>query len=94
MNKHYYIYIHFDNIFKYENKLKDEALLKVFTWLINGEAIFTNGQRILAENSPNSEIFNGWVSDDLVLGDELFSKALRKFATCLSIDNKWCRKSL
>ena len=69
-------------------------MLKVFTWFINGEAIFTNGQRVPARNSPKSAIFNGWVSDDLVLGDELFSKGLRKLATCLSIDNKSCRKSL
>ena len=58
----------------------------------NGNSVFNNGPRSLPRNPPDCIILNNWVFDTLILAYELFVKALRRFATCLSVYNNLCGK--
>ena len=58
------------------------------TVLANGLiAFFINGPNNLPRNPPYCIILDNWVFDDLISADEWFAKALRRFETCLLVNN-------
>ena len=57
------------------------------TFFIGGNRVFSNGPRSLPRNPPYCIILDSWDFDSLILTDKLFAKALRRFATCLLINN-------
>ena len=54
---------------------------------IKGNPAFSNGPSNLPKNPPDWIIFDNWVFDNLILADELFAKALRRFETCVLVNN-------
>ena len=48
---------------------------------------FSNGQRSLPTNSSDCIILNNWIFDNSISVDELFTKALQRFATYLLVIN-------
>ena len=48
----------------------------------------------LPRNPPNCIIFEICVFDKLILAKKLHSKTLQSFATCLSVSNNLCEKSV
>ena len=56
-------------------------------FLINGNPVFSNGPRILPRNRTDCVILDIWVFDNLISVDDLSAKALRRFATCLLVNN-------
>ena len=61
------------------------------TFSTNDKPIFSNDRRSLWRN-PFGYFLDSWVSDDFVLATKLFGKALRRFATSLSVSNNLCEK--
>ena len=60
------------------------VLIAIF---INGNRAFSNGPRSLPRNPPDWIILDNWAFDNLISVYELFAKALRRFATCLLVNN-------
>ena len=63
------------------------TLLAKATFFINDNPVFNNGQRSLPRNPPYCIILDNWVFDSIISVDELFAKALRRLATCLSVND-------
>ena len=59
----------------------------LITFGIIGNPAFSNGPSNLPKNPPDYIIFDNWVFDNLILADELFAKALRRFETCVLVNN-------
>ena len=59
----------------------------LITFFINGNPVFSNGPRSLPRNPPNCTIFDNWVFDRLISVNDLLAKALRRFVTCLLLNN-------
>ena len=59
----------------------------LITFFINGNPVFSNGLRSLPRNPPDYIILGNWVFDNLISVDKYFAKALRRFATCLLVNN-------
>ena len=57
------------------------------TFFINGNPVFSNVPRSLPRNPPNCTILDNWVFDNLISVEDLLAKALRRFSTCLLINN-------
>ena len=55
----------------------------LITHFINGNPFFSNGPR----NPPDYIILDNRFFDNLISADELFAKALGRFATCLLVNN-------
>ena len=53
-----------------------------------------DGSCNLPRNPPDWIIFDNWVFDNLISKDELFAKDLRRFETCLSVNNNLWGKSV
>ena len=62
------------------------------TFFINGSPVFNNGSRSLPRNPPNCTILDNWVFDNLISVEEIFSKALQRFGTCLLVINNFWGK--
>ena len=62
------------------------------TFFINSKPVLTNRPRSLPRNPPNCTILDNWAFDSLILTDELFTKAFRRFATCLLTNDNLCGK--
>ena len=60
------------------------GLIKFF---INGNPVFTNGPRRLTRNPLNCIILDNWAFYKLTSVGELFAKVLRRFTTCLLVNN-------
>ena len=58
----------------------------LITFFINGKPVSSNGPSNLQINSPDCIIFDNCVFDNLILADECFAKALRRFKTCLLVN--------
>ena len=58
----------------------------LITFFINSNPVFSNGRRS-PRNPPDCIILDNWVFDNLIPADELFAKTLRRFATCLFVNN-------
>ena len=71
------------------NPKEIETLLAngLITFFINGNSVFSNGPSNLPRNPPDCIILDNWVFDNLISVDELFAKDLRRFETCLSVNN-------
>ena len=61
----------------------------VITSFINNNPAFSNGPSNLPKNHPDCIIFDNWVFDNLILADELFAKALRRFEICVLVNNNF-----
>ena len=48
---------------------------------------FGNGLSNLPRKPPDCIIFDNWVFDNLISADELFAKDLRRFETCVLVNN-------
>ena len=60
------------------------------TFPIRGNTVFSNGPKSLPRNPPDCPILNSWVSDNFILAEELFGKALQSLETCaLVTKNVW-----
>ena len=57
--------------------------------IINVNPVFTNGPRNLPRNAPDWIILDNWVLDSLMSVDDFLAKALRKFATCVLVNNNF-----
>ena len=66
----------------------------LITFFINGNPVFSNGPSNLPKNPPDCIILDNWVFDNLISADEWFAKALRRFATCLLVNNNIWGKSV
>ena len=55
------------------------------TFFIKGNPAFSYGSRSLPRRPPDCIILVNWVFDSLTLVDDLLAKALRRFATCVSV---------
>ena len=64
----------------------------LITFFINTNPVFDNVPRSLPRNPSDYIILDNWVFDNLISADELFAKALRRFATCLLVNTNSCRK--
>ena len=62
------------------------------TFFINGKLVLSNRPRSLPRNPPYCTILDNWAFDSLILTDELFTKAFRRFATCLLANDNLCGK--
>ena len=51
---------------------------------------FNNGPRSLPRNPPDCYILDNWGFDNLIPAEELFVKALQRFATYLIVNNNSC----
>ena len=65
------------------------GLITVFR---NSNPVFSNGPRSLATNPHDCTILNNSVFYNLISVAELFAKDLRRFATCLLLNNNSCGK--
>ena len=74
------------------NGIKKLLANGLVTFFIKGNPFFSNGSRNLPRNLPSCINLNNWVLDNLTSIDELFAKALRRFATCLLVNNNSCEK--
>ena len=59
----------------------------LITFFINGNPVFSNGPRSLLRNPPDCIILDIWVFDNSISVDDLPPIALRRFATCLLVNN-------
>ena len=59
----------------------------LLTFFINGNRVFSNWPRSLLRSPPTCVILENWVFDNFMLVDDLFAKALRRFSTCLLVNN-------
>ena len=64
----------------------------LITFFIKGNPVFSNGSSNLPKNPPDYIIFDNWVLDNLISVDELFAKTLRRFKTCLLVNNNFWGK--
>ena len=62
------------------------------TYFINGNPVFSVGPRSLPRNPLDCIILDNWIFDNLMSVDKLFAKALRRFTTCLLVNNNLCGK--
>ena len=60
-----------------------KTLLTNGPFSIKDNPLFSNGPR----NPPDCIILDNWVFGNLISIDELFAKALRRFVTCLLVNN-------
>ena len=59
----------------------------LITFFIKGNPTFSNGPNSLPTNSHDYIIFDNRVFDDLISANKWFEKALRRFETCLLVNN-------
>ena len=64
----------------------------LITFFINGNPVFGNGPRSIPKNPPDCIIQDVWVFDNLISADDLWAKTLRRFATCLLVNENSCGK--
>ena len=64
----------------------------LITFFISGNPVFSNGPRSLPRNPPDYIILDIWAFDNVISVDKQFSKTIRRFATCLLINNNLRRK--
>ena len=71
-----------------------ETLLANFlsTFFSKREPVYSNGSKIILENSPDCPILCNWVFDNFILADDPFAKALRSLETCVLANNNLCGK--
>ena len=69
------------------NEIKILLANGLITFFTNANPVFNNGPRSLPRNPPGYFILDNWVFDNLISVNELFSKALRRFKTCLLVNN-------
>ena len=62
------------------------------TFFIKDKPLFNNGPESLPRNPPDGPILYIWVFDNFILAEELFTKVLRSFETCVSANNNLCGK--
>ena len=74
------------------NGIKTLLANGLITFYIKGNPAFSNGPRSLPRNPPDCIILDNWVFDRLISINELFAKALQRFATCLLVNNNLCEK--
>ena len=60
----------------------------VISSIIGGPNILSGPNR----NPPNYTILDNWVSENFVLADKPFAKALQIFGTCVLVNSNLCRK--
>ena len=59
----------------------------LITFYSNGNRLDSNGPSNLLRNPPDCIILNNRAFDNLISADKWFVKALRRFATCLLVNN-------
>ena len=59
----------------------------LITLFINGNLIFSSGPGRLPRNSSDCNILDNRVFDQLLSFDDMLVKALRRFSTCLLVNN-------
>ena len=59
----------------------------LITFFINGNPVFSNGPSNQRRNPPDCIILDNWVFDKLISVDKWFAKTLRRFATCILVNN-------
>ena len=74
------------------NRIKTLLANGLITFFIKDNPVFSNGLGSLPRNSPDCIILDKWVFHSLISVDELFAKALQRFATCLLGNNNSCGK--
>ena len=74
------------------NGIKTLIANTFINFFIHGNPIFNNEPRSLPKNPSDYIILDNCVFDSIVPVDELFAKALRRFATCLLVNNNLCGK--
>ena len=62
------------------------------TFFVKAKPVFSNGLKSLPKYLLHCPILDDWVSDNSILADELFAKALRNIETCVLVNNNLCRK--
>ena len=63
------------------------------TFFISGNPVFNNGPRRLPKYPHDCIILDIWVFDNLISVDDLSTKALQRFETCLLVNNNLWGKS-
>ena len=61
-------------------------------FLIRGNTVFSNGPKSLPRKPLDCIILDNWVFDNLISVDDLFAKVIRRFDTCLLVNNNLCGK--
>ena len=61
------------------NRIKTLLANGLITFFIIRNRVIDNGSRSLTRNPPDGIILDNWAFDSLILVDELFAKALRRF---------------
>ena len=74
------------------NGIKTLSANGLITFLINDNPVFNKRPRSIPRNPPDCIVLDNWVFNNLISVDELFAKALRRFATCLLVNNNSCGK--
>ena len=64
----------------------------LITYFIRGNPVFSNGSRSLARNPPDCIILDIWVFVNLISVDDWLVKVLRRFVTCLLVNNNLWQK--
>ena len=59
----------------------------LIAFYISGNPVFSNRPRSLPRNPSNSIILDIWVFNNLISVDDLLAKPLRRFETCLLVNN-------
>ena len=59
----------------------------LITFLINSNHAFSSGPSNLLRTPPDCIILDNWVFNNLISVDKWFAKALRRFPTCLLVNN-------
>ena len=59
---------------------------------IKGNQVFSSSPKSLLKNLFDSLISCNWVFDSFILAEELFTKVLQGFKTCVLVNNNLCVK--
>ena len=76
------------------NGIKTLLVNDFSTIFINGKLIFNNGWWSLPRNSPDYIVLDRLVFDSFISIDKPFQKTLRRFVTCLLVNNNSYGKSV
>ena len=60
------------------------------TFPIKSNLVFSHGLKNLPRSSPDCPSFCKWVSDNFILADQPFAKALQNHETCVVVNNDLC----
>ena len=81
-----------DAVAVHTNGIKTLLANALSSFPIKDTPIFNDGPNILPKTSPYCTTLCNWLFDSFLLAEELFTKALRSFVTCVLVNNNLCEK--